>query len=85
MFSLKYSKAFLKKIDKIPNDVRGLIRRKLKSLKAKPFEKSRNIKRLKNTNNYRPRIGDWRIIYRVEKKESIIYLIEIDTRGDIYQ
>ncbi|MFQ5673668.1 MAG: type II toxin-antitoxin system RelE/ParE family toxin [Nitrospinales bacterium] len=85
MFSLKYSKAFLKKIDKIPGALKTLIRKKLKALKANPVAKSKNIKRLKNTNNYRPRIGDWRVIYRIEKKESIIYLIEINTRGDVYK
>ena len=33
---------------------------------------------------YRYRIGDLRFIYQVDKKERLIYIVQIDTRGNIY-
>ena len=33
---------------------------------------------------YRYRIGDLRFIYRVDKEERIIHILQIDNRGDIY-
>ena len=33
---------------------------------------------------YRYRIGDLRFIYQVDRAERLIYIIQIDTRGNIY-
>lgn len=33
---------------------------------------------------YRYRVGDLRFIYRVDRDERIIHILQIDNRGDIY-
>ena len=33
---------------------------------------------------YRYRIGDLRFIYQVDREERLIYIVQIDNRGDIY-
>ena len=33
---------------------------------------------------YRYRIGNLRFIYQVDRKERLIYIVQIDTRGNIY-
>ena len=33
---------------------------------------------------YRYRVGDLRFIYQVDREERLIYIIQIDTRGNIY-
>ncbi len=47
----------------------------------------RIIKRLKGKHKgrYRYRIGDIRIIYRVNQKSKSIDILEVDSRGDIYK
>lgn len=40
------------------------------------------MKGMKDT--YRLRIGTYRIIFQVDFKEQIIYVLAIDNRGDIY-
>ncbi len=33
---------------------------------------------------YRYRVGDLRFIYQVDREDRIIYVVQIDNRGDIY-
>ncbi len=33
---------------------------------------------------YRYRVGDMRFIYRVDREERLIHILQIDNRGDIY-
>ncbi len=33
---------------------------------------------------YRYRIGNLRFVYQVDREERIIYIVQIDNRGDIY-
>lgn len=48
--------------------------------------KDLDIKRLKGENmKWRLRVGDWRIIYRLDRGRLIIEVIEIGSRGDIYK
>ncbi len=44
------------------------------------------IKRLRGSKkeHYRYRIGDIRLIYRVDREKRTIRIIQIDNRGDIY-
>ena len=44
------------------------------------------IKKLKGYDDLlRLRVGDYRIIYTVDNGKLIIYVIDIDNRGDIYK
>ena len=45
-----------------------------------------DIKKLKGHNDlFRLRVGDYRIIYTVDNGELIIYVIDINNRGDVYK
>jgi len=47
-----------------------------------------NIKRLKTRPQellYRYRIGEYRVIYEIFKKEIIVLIVKITTRGDVYK
>ncbi len=47
-----------------------------------------NIKRLKTSPKellYRYRIGEYRVIYEVFKKEIVVLVVKIGTRGDVYK
>jgi mRNA interferase RelE/StbE len=44
-----------------------------------------DVKKLKGMDNtFRIRIGDWRIIYELRRKESMIVVLDIASRGRIY-
>jgi mRNA interferase RelE/StbE len=47
-----------------------------------------NIKRLKTRPQellYRYRIGEYRIIYEIYKKEIVVLVVKIATQGDVYK
>ena len=55
-------------------------------LKDNPFF-GRNIKKLKGEYKdvYRFKIGAYRLFYKIEEKESIIFIINIEGRSDAYK
>ena len=45
-----------------------------------------DIKRLTNSGDlYRLRVGGYRIIYSVDHGQLVVYVIDADSRGDIYK
>ena len=55
-------------------------------LKNNPYYGA-NIKKLKGDYKeiYRFRIGDYRIFYRIDENESIIFIINIENRKNVYK
>jgi mRNA interferase RelE/StbE len=75
MNSKKYNHLYCK----IYNDIYPI-------LKANPFFGS-NIKKLKGEYKeiYRFRIGNYRLFYKIDEKESIIFILNIENRHDAYK
>ncbi|MEN6567368.1 MAG: type II toxin-antitoxin system RelE/ParE family toxin [Veillonellales bacterium] len=45
-----------------------------------------NVKPLNGqADHYRLRVGDWRIIYRIQEERLLISVISIGSRGDVYK
>jgi mRNA interferase RelE/StbE len=57
------------------------------TLQENPYENDLPIKPMKGStsNEYRLRFGKYRIIYEVIDDELLIYLIDANSRGDIYK
>ncbi len=58
-----------------------------KELESDPY-RGPNIKRLKTRLQeqlYRYRIGDYRVIYEVFKKEVVVLIVKIAKRADVYR
>lgn len=68
---------FLKKVE---DEVENRIRDKLKSLKDDP-EKG---KKLKHSDFWRRRIGDYRAIYEINHKEKQVIVLFVGHRKDVY-
>ena len=85
MYKLSYSKSSLKSLKRIPDGKRRLIMEKLEILKENPYKGNNNVKKLTGLDGYRLRVGDYRVIYRIEDKLLMIFVVEIDVRGSIYK
>lgn len=82
MFLIHYSnqaEKFLKKCEKI---VSKRIITKIEKLSINPFPS--NMKKLKNKNVFRHRIGDYRALYLLKEKEKIILITKIGKRPRVY-
>ncbi|MDE6601083.1 MAG: type II toxin-antitoxin system RelE/ParE family toxin [Lachnospiraceae bacterium] len=81
MYQIILKKKAKKFIDKLPVNER---RRVVAAIERLP--NGEDIKKLKGYDDLlRLRVGDYRIIYTVDNGKLIIYVIDIDNRGDIYK
>lgn len=81
--TLIYHKSAVKYLSKQDAHSRQRIYAGLEGLKKIP--PVGDIAKLKGTDKqYRLRVGTFRIIYKIDFQEQIIYILAIDNRGDIY-
>jgi mRNA interferase RelE/StbE len=75
-----------KGLEKAPEHIR---RKSIEALDALQYSfapvKLFDVKRLKGFEDvFRIRIGDWRIIYEVHRKDGVIVVLDIGPRGRVY-
>jgi len=83
----KYAIEIIPKAEKefltLPDNVRVKIREKILSLEDNP--RPFGCKKLKETEYYRLRIGNYRVIYSVDDKLKIAKVLSIAHRKDVYR
>ncbi|TWD09669.1 mRNA interferase RelE/StbE [Sphingobium sp. AEW010] len=62
---------------------RTLIRQKIEELAQDPDSLAANMKRLQGRPEYRLRVQDWRVIFRIE--QNILWIDDIAPRGSAYE
>jgi mRNA interferase RelE/StbE len=85
MFAIKYSKQAIKTKAKMPKDIAKKIDAELESIAVSPAKYKGDWKQLQGSPFWRLRVGGWRVICEIVKKELIIYVLKIGSRGDIYK
>ena len=81
MFEIKWEERALQELNKLENQVSLRIYKKINELKE-GFQ-SKDIKRMKGENKFRLRIGDYRILFSLEKNKIIIW--KVGHRKNIYK
>lgn len=85
MFTIRYSKQAVKTLLKMPEVVAQRIHAELEKIAKEPSRYKGDWKRLKGSPFWRLRVGNWRVICDVVKKELIVYVLKIGSRGDVYK
>jgi mRNA interferase RelE/StbE len=78
---IRFSKTAAKAL--LRSDKRRLIREKIDELAQNPDAMKTNVIKLQGLPEFRLRVQDWRIIFRIE--ENILWIDDIGPRGSIYQ
>lgn len=74
-----------KDYEKIPPAVRGIIKKAIeKKLMVDPIAFGKPL-RYSLKGYRRLRVGDYRVIYRVDEGRVIVIIVEIDHRKDVYE
>ena len=77
-------KAVQKQLDALPDDVYDRIAEKIEQLAEDP--RPDGVVKIKGSDNeYRIRIGDYRVRYEIDDKELIILLLQCKHRKDVYR
>jgi len=82
MYELIYSPSALKQLEKMEQTVKGRIVVALERLRIRPD--SCDIKKLVGMPGYRFRVGDYRVIFDLEKNKLMILVMKIGHRKNIY-
>ena len=85
MYTIAYSKEAAKSLQRMPRNMAQLIREKLELIAVDPYADHPNVKKLQGREGYRLRVGDWRIIYKMQNEQLIIVVLKIASRGEIYK
>jgi len=73
-----------KQLDSLPNEVRESMIEKISLLSENP--RPSGVKKLKGFDHeYRIRVGDYRIRYEIDDKESVVVILNCRHRKDIYR
>ena len=78
---IRFSKVTARSL--LRSNKRVLIREKLDELAVDPLSVSPNVIRLTGRGEYRLRVQDWRIIFRIE--EEVLWIDDIAPRGSVYE
>ncbi|MBI3334265.1 type II toxin-antitoxin system RelE/ParE family toxin [Candidatus Pacearchaeota archaeon] len=81
MYSIEFTKTAEKQFEKLDNPLQMRIISVIERIKIRPFH---FIKRKEGTPYFILRIGEYRVILDVKTDTSIIYVIEIGHRKNIY-
>ena len=80
MFEIIWDKNAQNQVNKLEPIISIRIIKKVNELSEDPF--SRDVKRLKGTNLYRLRVGDYRVFFEIEQNR--ISILKIGHRKNIY-
>jgi mRNA interferase RelE/StbE len=83
-YTLIVPKPVQKQLDQLPNIVRNRVIDRILLLAEEPLPPGA-IKLQGCENNYRIRIGDYRVIYEIDDEESIIVLLRCKHRKEVYR
>lgn len=83
-YSIYFNRRIKKFLEKLDKSQKERIRTRLLSLSNDPF--IGDVKKVEGRENvYRVRIGDYRVLYILDRKEKEIYVVKIDKRSRVYR
>lgn len=85
MHSIEYTKEARKALARMPRDLSALVERKIEAVAADPYAQHNNVTRLQSRPEYRLRVHDWRVLYRVLDDRLVLLVIKIGGRGQVYE
>jgi mRNA interferase RelE/StbE len=84
MWTLELSREATSALLRMPRDQALRIRAKLNDLVRDPYA-GVNVKKLTDLPGFRLRIGDWRVVYLLDRDRIVIQVIRIAQRGEVYR
>ena len=83
-YQVEFTKKAAKQFEALPAEVKSRLQLKLEMLASNP--RPSGVVKLEDTDNqYRLRIGSYRIVYEVEDEILLILIIRVGHRRDVYK
>ncbi len=84
-YTIAFTKQAVRVIQKMPRDTARMVNQKLEQIAEDPFASHPNVTKLQNREGYRLRVGDWRVIYMIQREQIVILVLKIGLRGEVYR
>jgi mRNA interferase RelE/StbE len=81
MFKIVWDEKAFQELNRLESLVSRIILKKVRVLEEEPFAKG--VKRLRGSNGFRLRVGDYRVIFSVENEQ--IQVLKVGHRKNIYK
>jgi mRNA interferase RelE/StbE len=83
-YAVVISKSVQKQIDNLPSDIIERVIEKIQSLASEP--RPDGVVKLKGSDNeYRIRIGDYRVRYEIDDDSQLVQILQCKHRKDVYR
>ncbi|MGH1472036.1 MAG: type II toxin-antitoxin system RelE family toxin [Cellvibrionaceae bacterium] len=83
-YEVKFSKKAEKAYKKLPATIRSRVDNRINYLRITP--RGQDTKKLAGPiNSYRTRVGSYRIVYEIEDDTLLVWILDVGSRGGIYQ
>lgn len=82
-YEVRILQAAEREMDKLPSTVHSRISKRLLSLEDNP--RPRGTKKLSGRDEYRLRIGDYRVLYTIDDKNSVVTVFAVGHRREVYR
>ncbi|MBI5701279.1 type II toxin-antitoxin system RelE/ParE family toxin [Candidatus Saganbacteria bacterium] len=83
MYNIAFHNIAAKRFAKLDKDLRSRIAEFIDSLAINPYLGKKLSGKLEG--DYRIRIGNYRVIYRIIHEQKIILILNVGSRGDVYK
>ena len=85
MFSIEYHREAFSALARMPRTTAERIRSKIETLAVDPDAPNNNVKKLVDRPGFRLCIGEWRVIYEIQRDRVVILELTVAPRGGAYQ
>ena len=86
MYEISYQKHAARQILRLHGDIARRISAKVEMVAADPYGNHPNAMRMRGRNGgFRLRVGDWRVLYFLDKERKRLLVTKIDRRGTVYR
>ena len=83
-YEIIITKSIQKQLDNLPNNIQERVYEKFSQLAEEP--RPDGVVKLKGYDNeYRIRIGDYRLVYEIRDEQLIVLLVQCKHRRDVYK
>jgi mRNA interferase RelE/StbE len=83
-YEIIITKSIQKQLDNLPNNIQERVYEKIAQLAEEP--RPDGVVKLKGYDNeYRIRIGDYRLVYEIQDEQLIVLLVQCKHRRDVYK
>ena len=84
MWTLELSREAVRALLRMPRDQALRIRARLDDLARDPYGVA-NVRRLTAHPGFRLRVGDWRVVYLLDRDRVVVQIIRIAKRSEVYR